>query len=70
MDSDGEFTQINKTIGTEKSKNISTDSIFLEDNINRFNNQLFQDNIQQFSRYTLIPFKYSFKNVLILLTLN
>jgi len=52
MDSDGEFTQINKTIDTEKSKNIRNDSSFLQDNINRFNDQLFQDNIQQFSRYT------------------
>ncbi|KAF0764650.1 Uncharacterized protein FWK35_00023595 [Aphis craccivora] len=58
MDSDGEFTQINKTIDTENSKNIKNDSIFLQDNINRFNEQLFQDNTQQFSRYTLIPFKY------------
>jgi len=70
MDADEEFSQINKTIDTEKSKNIRTDTIFLQDNINRFNNKLFQDNIQQFSRYTFIPFKYSFKNVLILLILN
>jgi hypothetical protein len=56
MDPDGEFTPIDEIIGNENSKNIRTDSIFLQDNINRFNKQLFQDNIQQFLRYTSVPF--------------
>lgn len=56
MDSDSEFTPKNETIDQEISKKIQIDSIFLRDNINRFNEQLFLDNIQQFSRYTSVPF--------------
>lgn len=56
MDSDNEFTSKDKTIGEECSKKNRTHSIFLQDNINRFNKQLFLDNIQQFSRYTSVPF--------------
>jgi len=51
-DADNEFTPKGKTVGNESPKKIQTDSIFLRDNINRFNKQLFLDNIQQFSRYT------------------
>jgi len=47
-----EPTPKDKTVGNESSKNIKTDSIFLRDNINRFDEQLFLDNVQQFSRYT------------------
>lgn len=56
MDSDNEFTPKDKTIDEESSKKNRTHSIFLEDNINLFNKQLFLDNIQQFSRYISMPF--------------
>jgi len=56
MDSDNELTPKYKTISKEHSKKIQTDSNCLQDNINRFNKQLFKDIIEQFSRYTSVLF--------------
>lgn len=56
MHSDNGFTPKDETTGKESSKKNRLHSIFLKDNINRFNEQLFLDNIQQFSRYSSVPF--------------
>lgn len=67
-DSDNdEFTPKDKTVGNESSNKIQTDSIFLRDNINRFDEQLFLDNVQQFSRYTSL---YHFNSHLIIYFYN
>lgn len=65
MDKNKKRSPKDKTVGAKVSRKIQFESVFLQENINRFSERLFKENAKLFSRYirnteiifTIIPFR-------------